>query len=188
MKFSGFERLVLGSPAKMQVVRFLLGGGSGSQREIARMLEVSAMTVARVMKDLAATNLITPRKTGSSLEWRLNTESWAYRALSPLKQVDTDPISALKSLLSFPHTGVSEAYLTGSVAAETEGADSDIDILLVVDTERTKVRLQHQLEPLKGQCLRLFGNILSPFILTAAETSRHRILLEKARRTGVKLA
>ena len=187
MKFSGFERLALGSLAKMRVVRFLLGGGSGSQREIARMLELSAMTVTRVMKDLAATGLITPRKTGSSFEWRLNTESWAYRALSPLKQVDTDPRSAIRSLLPFPQAGVLEAYLTGSVAAGTEGADSDIDLLLVVDTKKTRARLRHQLEPLKGQCLRLFGNILSPFILTAVETSRHRTLLEKARKMGVRL-
>jgi hypothetical protein len=68
--------------------------------------------------------------------------------------VAADPVtSALDSLLTFDGTGIEASwYLSGSRSAGTERADSDIDVVVVVDDSTTD-------EALRAWCLALAGHV-----------------------------
>ncbi|HNZ29964.1 MAG TPA: nucleotidyltransferase domain-containing protein, partial [Candidatus Goldiibacteriota bacterium] len=60
-------------------------------------------------------------------------------------------------------------YLYGSVASGQEKPDSDIDLLIVVKDEEAANEIEPLLERLEKRCLMLYGNPLSPYILTQKE-------------------
>ena len=69
---------------------------------------------------------------------------------------------------------VLKAVLFGSVARGDEEAGSDIDLFLLVNDDKAKAQAQKQAEALAEKCLELFGNALSPYILTLAEYKQPR--------------
>ncbi len=190
MIFRNFLENAAGSYAKIKVLRYLLAETlPASENEVARILDLSPMTVNRVMKDFLQINLVSPSKIGTSTAWRINKNSWSFHALEPIKEIKSAPIKDLTSLLTFADHGiVSEAYLFGSVAERTEESASDIDILIIVDTLKNKSdkKLRAYLEHLSGACAIKFGNMLSAKILSKKEIADNKKLEENAK-GGIRL-
>jgi len=187
MKFNTSLIDILNSATKVKIVKFLLTHeASMSEREIASILKVSHMSINRTMRELSEANLVNFITVGKAHLWKVNRKSYAFKVLSEfVKGVSRikDPINDLKDLIlkSTPKNLVKKVILFGSLARGEERADSDIDIFLLVKDKRDKERLSVVLDKLLNVCLEIYGNKLSPHILTEQEArkkSRQKILSE----------
>ena len=160
------------SEVKLKIIEFLLKHeASMSEREIASVLDVSHMSVNRTMQDLAEMNLVNYILVGNAHLWKVNRQSFAYKALThfikTLKSLP-DPLSELKRLiikhLSKPF--IKQLVLFGSVAKGEELPNSDIDLFILIENARDRKALEQCIEKLSMECLDVFGNRLAPYILT----------------------
>lgn len=191
MKFRNFLESALGSGHKVRILKYLLSEGMlASEREIGRLLGISHMSVNRIMKEFQELNLVSQARIGGVNVWKLNKDSWGYSALSALKDIQIDPLQHLKTELSFgAFESVVEAYIFGSVAEGRELPESDIDLLLIVRDEKAKKELKSYLAEKQENCIKKFGNKLSPYLLTLSEAKKekNKKLIERARARGIKL-
>ncbi len=160
------------SEFKQKIVKFLLNyEASMSEREIASVLKLSHMSVNRAMRELAEANFVHYLTVGRAHLWKVNRRSFAYKALSQL--VDSlekipGPLTELKDIL-LRHLSkplVKRAVLFGSLVKGAEESQSDIDVFILVHDMRDKEKLEEVVEKLSNECLDVFGNRLSPYILT----------------------
>jgi predicted nucleotidyltransferase len=170
----------LNSNIKARMIKFLLTHeASMSEREIASVLKISHMSVNRTLRELADLNFVNYIAVGKAHLWKVNRKSYAFKALSRLiKGVSTisGPMEDFRRFLlrNMPKNLVKKAVLFGSVAKGTERADSDIDIFILAKNPRAKSTLKSKMEALSGLCFELYGNRLSPYILTEREMKRKK--------------
>jgi predicted nucleotidyltransferase len=67
---------------------------------------------------------------------------------------------------------VKQAFLFGSVTSGEERPDSDIDLLLLVESEETAELVREGLDSLRSEIWAKYGNPISPLVLTRSETRR----------------
>jgi predicted nucleotidyltransferase len=152
-----------------------------SEREIASILNVSHMSINRMMKDLADINFVNFVTIGKVHLWRVNRRSYAFEILSQLiKDISSikSPLEDLKKTILENLSGplVKKVTLFGSVAKGLEKENSDIDIFILVKNLRTKKEIETLVEKLSDQCLDLYGNRLAPYILTEHEVKQKKNL------------
>jgi len=185
---------ILSSPVKIKIADFLLFHEAPmSEREIASVLKISHMSVNRAMAAMEKINFVNCKTIGKAHLWTVNRKSYAYQAvkkyLSAINSYPT-PLDSLKRLLLkyLPKSKVVHLILFGSVAKGEECINSDIDVLIVVKTKRAKDVLEPTLEKLSSRCLDMFGNRLSPYILSEREWKTKRSLeIVKAAQEGTRL-
>jgi len=179
MQFRNFAENLLGSKVKIKLIRYLLSEEAiTSEREIAKLIGVSHSAVNKALNELHEQNLIAPTRVGNVMIWHINRESYAYQLLQSftllLKQMPFDrlktEITAGLNYLAY----VKKAVIYGSVALGTELPNSDIDLFILVKSEKDRKHILPLLSPLNGKCLRMFGNILSPNISTHKELSESK--------------
>lgn len=171
MIFRNFVESALGSKTKVRVLLYLLSEGiPTSERELSRILGVSHTAINRIMKEFYDINLVTPMKIGNVTTWKMNEKSYAFWAISGMKNMATrPPLHCLKddirSWLALHH-GVEKAIIYGSVAEGVELPESDIDLFVLVDAEESKKVVLAALSDKIGYCIEFYGNKLSPFVMT----------------------
>jgi predicted nucleotidyltransferase len=173
MRFHGSFLDILNSDLKLKIVKFLLTHqASMSEREIASILKVSHMSVNRTLQLLARENFVHYLTVGKAHLWRVNRRSFAYKALEQivesLKEIP-DPLAELKNVLlrHLPKTLVKRVVLFGSVAKASEAPQSDIDVFILVKGDpRVEKKMEEAMERLSNECMEVFGNRVSPYILT----------------------
>ena len=182
MRFNVSLLDVLNSKAKVKIIKFLLTHeASMSEREIASVLKISHMSVNRTMRELAEFNFVNFITVGKAHLWRVNRKSYAFKALSSLiKGISgiKNPIEDLKGMLlrNLPKTLIKRAVLFGSVAKGSEKVNSDIDVFILVKDKQSKKKLEPQIEKLSNLCFEVYGNRLSPYILTEREMKQKKDL------------
>jgi predicted nucleotidyltransferase len=175
MRFHGLYSDLFKSEIKLKIIEFLLKHeASMSEREIASVLGISHMSVNRAMQELAEINLVHYIAVGKAHLWKVNRQSFAYKALERLigdLKVLPDPLSELKRVIMkhLPKALVKRAVLFGSVAQAKEKPDSDIDLFILVKNIQDQRTLEESIEKLTTECLDVFGNRLAPYILTEKE-------------------
>ena len=175
MKFHITLLDVLNSKTKVKIIKFLLTHeASMSEREIASILKVSHMSINRTMRELSDLNFVDFVTIGKAHLWKVNRKSYAFKALSILiKGVSgiKGPMQDLKDILLkyLPKSLVKRVVLFGSIAKGLEKPDSDIDIFILVKNNQDREKLETSLEKLSNICLEVYGNRLSPYILTEKE-------------------
>lgn len=180
MRFHESFLNVLKSDLKLKIVRFLLDHqASMSEREIAAVLKISHMSVNRTMQELAQANLVHYLTVGKAHLWQVNRRSFAYKALRQLfvsLEKSPDPLEELKLVLlkHLPRELVKRIVLFGSVAKASEESQSDIDVFILVNDTQDEQRLEAVIEKLSNECLEVFGNRLSPYILTEQQYKQKR--------------
>jgi len=152
-------------------MHFLRGAPKMSEREIARELKVSHMSVNRAVKELFDINFLKVSRAGNINLWELNKGSYSERALSAVLMDGVNavnPLEELKKVLSqgLKGSGAGRAVLYGSIAKGKERPGSDIDLLLVVDDRDAA---EKAVERLEMECIKKFGNPLSAHILSEKE-------------------
>ena len=175
MKFDNSIDKILGSKSKIKVLEHLFHRqASMSENELSKILKLSHMTINRVMKELRGLNLVSVERIGNSNVWAPNKESYAYKALSEVIAKKTSipaPIEHLKQIINenIPKELVKKIILFGSIAAGGSKTTSDIDLFILVESEKESEKLSPVIDRLSNLCLDLYGNRLSPYMLTEAE-------------------
>lgn len=182
MKFNFSPAEIISSKKKFKIVTFLLNHEAAmSEREIASVLNVSHMSINRMMKQLADINFIHFVTVGKVHLWRVNRGSYAFKVFSQLiKDISNikSPLEDLKKTILENLSGplVKKVTLFGSVAKGLEMENSDIDIFILVKNLRTKREIETLVEKLSNQCFDLYGNRLAPYILTEHEIKQKKNL------------
>ena len=185
---------IIASPVRLKVAGFLIAHEAPmSEREIASILKISHMSVNRVMSDFAEINLVSFNTVGKAHVWAVNRKSYAYgvvKAIWDSVKAQPEALSVLKRLvlkyLSKP--SVLRVVLFGSVSENKERADSDIDLFIVLKTEKAKDAIEPFLENLSADCLDMFGNRLAPYILDQKELKvKSSLAVVRAAEKGVVL-
>lgn len=178
MKFGPSLIDILNSKTKLKIAKFLLTHeASMSEREIASILKVSHMSINRTMRELSEVNFVNFVTVGKAHLWKVNRKSYALKVLSEFINGFSrikDPLSDLKGVIltNIPKNLVKKVVLFGSVAKGEEKTNSDIDIFFLVKDTKDKKRLGPAIEKLSNACLEIYGNRLSPYILTEQETKK----------------
>lgn len=190
MQFRDFIKKALGSEARVKVLLYLFKDKTPtSEREIARLLGLSHSAVNKIMKDFQDVNLIASMRIGTAQVWRLNEKSYAYWALQDLGRLAKwPPVEHLKEYIISPafraYPGVKKVVIFGSLAEGRESPSSDIDLFILVESEDIKKTILERLPELADKCLQLYGNALSPHLMTEkeAQTSENKIIIEAIRK------
>ncbi|MFH1367714.1 MAG: nucleotidyltransferase domain-containing protein [Elusimicrobiota bacterium] len=175
MKFHIPPVAMINTEIKIKIMRHLMFHASPmSEREIASVVGVSHMSVNRTLKELSEHNLVTFVRTGKAHLWKLNRESYSYKALSGIIEKISMLDTPLNNLLAeikrgIPAKSAVKAVLFGSVARGTEEAGSDIDLFVLVKNVRDKSGITAAVDRLSVKCLTVYGNKLSAYILTEKE-------------------
>ncbi|MDO8339524.1 MAG: hypothetical protein Q7T16_02605 [Candidatus Burarchaeum sp.] len=187
MRFHRFYERALGSKVKVKLLLRLLNEEmSASEREVAEMMGLSHTAVSKAMHEFHELNLVTPVHVGNALLWRVNKESYLYKALVPI--LVKEPLEKLVELLAGRLGGYRElqkVVLFGPVAEGREERDSAIEVLLVLRPHTRyegyfRSSLDRSLLELDKECRALFGNGLAAHIASEEELgSKYRGAVEK---------
>jgi len=156
----------------MKLIKFILNHEAlMSEREIASVLKVSHMSVNRAMQELAAMNLVNYMTVGKAHLWKVNRKSYIYRILQVLvnsMEVIPNPLKELKEMIlkHLSEASTEKIVLFGSIARAAEQSDSDIDLFILVKNNEHQEKIEEAIGKLSSECLEVFGNRLSPYILT----------------------
>jgi predicted nucleotidyltransferase len=185
---------IIGSKAKIKLLKYLFGHQTSmSENELAKVIKVSPMTVNRLMKELRELNLVSASRVGNANVWSVNKESYVYAALfkvvSEISDVPT-PLEHLKDTLSqnLPKELVQKVILYGSVAQGRSKANSDIDLYILASSQKEAEELTPYIDKLSSLCLSLYGNRLTPYILTEAQLrEKKKLPLLKEIEKGIRI-
>lgn len=173
---------IIGSKAKIKILKYLFGHlASMSENELAKVIKISPMTINRLMKELRELNLASMERVGNANVWSVNKESYAYKALSKIVgeiSGASTPLEHLKLILSenIPRELVKKIILYGSVAQGKSKPNSDIDLYILVRSQKEAQNLTPYIDRLSNLCLSLYGNRLAPYILTESQLQEKKKL------------
>lgn len=100
-------------------------------REIQRMTGAGMGAVQRELKRLVSLRLVTRRPRGNMVFYQANQESPVFDELHDLMVKTAGVADVLRDALSPIATRIETAFVYGSVAAGTETADSDLDVMVI---------------------------------------------------------
>lgn len=124
---------VLFSKTQRQILGLLFGHPDKSYfaKEIYRLAGVGVGTVHRELEKLTAVGLLTLQRVGNQKHYRANEKSPIFQELCGIVQKTFGLADVLREALSGHADQVGLAFIYGSVAKETDRADSDIDVLIL---------------------------------------------------------
>ena len=118
--------------ARAEVLRLLMGqpGRELHLRDLSRLAGLTPATLQKELANFTASGLVTSRRDGNRLYFRANTDHPVYPELRGLVQKTSGIAAQLETALAgIP--GVVSAFIFGSVAAGTDNAASDVDVLIL---------------------------------------------------------
>lgn len=179
MRFQQPLDALLDSAVKVRILRFLCRkGGEWSGRRLAVELGLNPVTAHRALRQLHQETVLDLRKVGTSFAYSLREEHYLIgELLKPLfdqeAQAQDRLLRILQSVLDKQlRSQVISAILYGSLVRREERPLSDVDLLVLVRSERAKQRARQALEPLWEKMNREFGNSLSLYVNTVEEGQR----------------
>ncbi len=167
---------ILDSRVKVRILRFLCRkGGEWNGRRLAAELALNPVTTHAALRALHQATLLDFRKVGNNFIYSLRDEHFLVREiLRPLFQKEMRTQERLLELLKqgFPRrlrASVVTVALYGSVARHQERPTSDIDLLVLVSSERAKREAAQTIDSRWDTVMKEFGNALAPYIITVTE-------------------
>lgn len=167
---------ILESPGKLRALRFLCRkGGEWTGRGLASELDMNPVTAHRALRELYRAGILKFHPAGGSYLYSLREDHYLVREiLKPLFLKEVAARERLADLLrqvfkSKAGKEVVAAAFFGSVAREQEKPLSDIDLLILVQSEKAKKEVEDSLAPVSETILREFGNALAPYVNTVRE-------------------
>ena len=100
-------------------------------RELARLTGASPGTLKKELDALVEVGLLKLQKVGNQTQFTANTEHPVYSDLSGVISKTTGLRDVLAAALEPLTTQIEVAFVFGSVAKTTEGAQSDVDVLVI---------------------------------------------------------
>lgn len=174
MRFHDLPQNLLDSKVKLKLLAYLFNKleVEMSERELARLLDISNFSVNQLMIFFEQNNLVERRRVGATTVWRLKNGSYYYQLLENIfKRLSTypPPIEHFKNLVlsSYPLKQVSRIYLYGSVAEGRENYNSDIDLLVAIKDSADKKKIEEANDKLRVSCLALYGNLVQILVMSS---------------------
>ncbi len=170
----------INSEAKLRLLAYLFGRApaSMSATEIAKIIDLSSMTVARLLKELENNRVVNIKRVGSAYVCSLNPKSFSCQVLrSIFKRIGSipTPLEHLKRTVikTLPLDEIESIYIYGSVAKNESTAESDIDLLIVEKraTKESSDKISSALDRLNIKCLDLYGMRLEGRIISKKDVS-----------------
>jgi predicted nucleotidyltransferase len=157
---------ILSSRGRAEIFRLLFGVSSQELhlRELERRSGLALGTIQQEIRKLEGMELIVARKDGNRVYYSANTAHPLYADIRSLVLKTSGLIEVLREALS--RDGVASAFVFGSVARGEEGAEGDIDIMIVGD-----VGLKAASSWLSGVSEKL-GREVNPHVLEVDEYRR----------------
>ena len=159
---------IVSSKRKAEILRLLFGveGGELHLREIARRSRLALGTVQLELARLVKIGLVNSRRDGNRVCYRANRNSPVYPDIRNLVLKTTGLANVLRRALQQPDIQV--VFVFGSVASETAGPGSNIDLMVIGDIGLRRVAIL-----LSGMATKL-GREINPHVLTAEEFGKRR--------------
>jgi len=154
---------ILSSRTRAEIFRLLLGLNSGELhlREIARQSGFVIQTVRQELAKLESTGIVSARRSGNRLYYRANIDHPLYPDLHNMVLKTVGLVDLLKK--SMEGHEIIAAFVFGSIAAGTENASSDIDLMVIGD-----INLR-DLAGLLAEAQQTLGREINPYPLSATE-------------------
>jgi predicted nucleotidyltransferase len=183
----------MSSDAKVKILHYVLKDGFRmTGRELARICGVSHSMAIDTLKEFEEMNLVYNFRAGKSVVWMTKTDSYAYLIAKKLydKKEEYLPVEHLKTMLigSLPKGIVKRAVLFGSVSRGEENYNSDIDLFVLVESEKNKKKMEEFLQNMSFKCGKLYGNVLGFYLLTEKEfAAKKNLAIIRNVEKGIKL-
>jgi predicted nucleotidyltransferase len=169
MNFTEPLNRILGRLSRVRILRFMIRTGiSMSGREIAQAIGLSHVQCNSALRELAEQGIVSVRRVGRANLYELQPDHIIIREwLQPLFRREQELEKRLAEIVVRHLSAKPESLiLYGSVARGTEGPASDIDLLCVVLDRRSAGSGEKELMEAGEEVTRLFGNRLSPRVIT----------------------
>ncbi|WP_395749541.1 nucleotidyltransferase domain-containing protein [Prosthecobacter sp.] len=126
--------------ARAETLRLLFNGQAREihLRDLARLASLTPAAMQKELAFLSEIGLVCSRRSGNRLYFQADTTHPVYPELHSLVVKTTGIAAELKQALSNV-TGIDLAFIFGSVAAGTDKAGSDVDVLIIGSTGLRKV-------------------------------------------------
>lgn len=145
------------SPSQARLYPWLFGQPERSYHlsELLRLTGLSSASLQRELKRLRAAGLIDAERVGNLHRFSANAHSPVFAELVSLTRKTVGMVPLLSSALAPLQPRLLAAWVYGSVAKQSDGANSDIDVMLVGDDLRLGEVLDAvvPLEPQLGRCI-----------------------------------
>ncbi len=135
-------------------------------RELGRRSGLALGTIQQELKKLEGMELLVARRDSNRVYYRANASHALYEDIHRLVLKTSGLVEVLREALSAEGVGV--AFVFGSVARGDEGAEGDVDLMVVAD-----IGLAETSSLLSGVSEKL-GREVNPHVLDAAEFKRRR--------------
>jgi len=186
---------VFAAPSHLALLRVLSETPHGaSGRELARLAGLSHQASNDALARLETLGLVRRVGRGRTFLYMLNIEHALFtRLLRPLLEGERGVFGEIiKSIEKAVEPHCLSATIFGSVARESEGPASDLDLLVVLRQGQRRGRVSSVLSDLASRLLRTWGIRLNPITFTAAQVRRQlregNPLFTAAVRDGIPLA
>ena len=161
---------LLSSRVKAEVFRLLFAPGSGELhiREIARQAHLSEATVRQELKLLKGLGLVAARPSGNRTYYSADPDHPLHPDIRSLVTKTSGLVEPLREALA--PADIRVAFVFGSVAAGSEKARSDVDLMVIGAVSLRK--LSELLSPVETR----IGREINPHVLTPREfaSRQHR--------------
>jgi predicted nucleotidyltransferase len=157
--------------AKQRVLALLFGQPERvfATMELIKLADVGTGAVQRELDRMTSSGLVTVSLIGGQKQFQANGSSPLFEALHDIVSKTSGIAEQVRATLEPLVSSIQFAALYGSVAKRTDGATSDID-LLIVTNQLTLERVYATLEPLEKR----LGRRVSPTLYTSDEFLRRR--------------
>ncbi|MBB4843768.1 putative nucleotidyltransferase [Paucibacter oligotrophus] len=137
--------------------------------ELRRLTGLGSASLQRELNRLAEAGLVTAQAVGNLRCFQANPQSPIYGELLALTRKTLGTVPVLREALAALQPSLQAAWVYGSVAKESDGASSDIDVMLVGD-DLSLGRVLASLEPAELQ----LGRKINPSCYSPPEFERRR--------------
>ena len=166
---------LLKNSSKLKILRFLFSEkDEHTGRAIARAIDMSASSTHENLQNLKEEGLISLRKKGNSILYKIRLENQIVKKLlNPLfteeHSMFKDIVFLIKRVMFKQNKKIASLALFGSVVRKEETAKSDIDLLVVVKNSRDKAAMTEALDKLNREISKQYGAAISPYLVTKKE-------------------
>ena len=126
---------VLFTPVRQRVLALLFGQPERDYQsgELIRLAHSGTGAVHRLLTRMAAAELVTVKMVGNQKYYRANADSPVFHELAGLVRKTVGLLDPLRNALEPLREHMVAAFVYGSIAKGTEGAGSDIDLMVIAD-------------------------------------------------------
>ena len=173
MKLHNLLDDMLDSKSKTRILRLLFRFPERefTEREIARMIEMSPNTVNLALNDLRKTNVFIYKRIGRTHSYRCDADSVLFPIFKELFEQEQQIRDELLGLIKKKLKGTGTCILFGSFARCEEEFDSDLDLLIVTEN---KEEAEEKIKSLAEELLRKYSITLMQMLLSSREFADKR--------------